>query len=68
MSPVRDAECIFCKIANHEIPSEIVHETDAVVAFRDPNPQAPTHIHQIPQDHIEDQTALTDDQVLPPIT
>ncbi|MGH2527256.1 MAG: HIT domain-containing protein, partial [Actinomycetota bacterium] len=44
MSPDRDAECIFCKIAAHEIPSEIVHETDTVVAFRDTNPQAPTHI------------------------
>lgn len=62
MSPVRDAECIFCKIANHEIPSEIVHETDTVVAFRDTNPQAPTHILLIPQDHIEDLTAITDDQ------
>lgn len=61
MSPVRDAECIFCRIANHEIPSEIVHETDTVVAFRDTNPQAPTHILLIPQDHIEDLTAITGD-------
>ena len=61
MSPDRDAECIFCKIADHEIPSEIVHETDTVVAFRDTNPQAPTHILLIPQDHIEDLTAITED-------
>ena len=61
MSPDRDAECVFCKIAAHEIPSEIVHETDTVVAFRDTNPQAPTHILLIPQDHIEDLTAITDD-------
>ena len=61
MSPDRDTQCIFCKIAAHEIPSEIVHETETVVAFRDTNPQAPTHILLIPQDHIEDLTAITDD-------
>jgi histidine triad (HIT) family protein len=61
MSPDRDAQCIFCKIAEHEIASEIVHETDTVVAFRDTNPKAPTHILLIPQDHIEDLTAITND-------
>jgi histidine triad (HIT) family protein len=61
MSPDRDAECIFCKIAEHEIPSEIVHESETVVAFRDTNPQAPTHVLLIPQDHIEDLRAITDD-------
>jgi histidine triad (HIT) family protein len=61
MSPDRDAQCIFCKIAEHGIPSDIVHETDTVVAFRDTNPQAPTHILLIPQDHIEDMRAITDD-------
>src|SRR5918992_3147946 len=61
MSPDRDAECIFCKIAKHEIPSDIVHESDTVVAFRDTNPQAPTHILLIPQDHIADLRAITDD-------
>jgi histidine triad (HIT) family protein len=61
MSPERDAQCIFCKIAEHEIPSEIVHESETVVAFRDTNPQAPTHILLIPQDHIEDLRTITDD-------
>ncbi|HYY09083.1 MAG TPA: histidine triad nucleotide-binding protein [Actinomycetota bacterium] len=47
-----DSSCIFCKIAAREIPSEIVHESDRVVAFRDTNPQAPTHILLIPKEHI----------------
>jgi histidine triad (HIT) family protein len=60
MSPTRDADCLFCKIAAHEIPSEIVHETDAVVAFRDTNPQAPTHVLLIPKDHVADLRAIGD--------
>jgi histidine triad (HIT) family protein len=47
-----DAECIFCKIAAREIPAEILHESDTVVAFRDLNPQAPVHILLIPKEHI----------------
>ena len=47
-----DAGCIFCKIASREIPAEILHESDTVVAFRDTNPQAPVHILLIPKDHI----------------
>ena len=47
-----DSSCIFCKIAAREIPSEIVHESDRVIAFRDTNPQAPTHILLIPKEHI----------------
>jgi histidine triad (HIT) family protein len=53
-----DPECIFCRIAAHEIPSEIVHETDDVVAFRDTNPQAPTHILLIPREHIRQLTEI----------
>jgi histidine triad (HIT) family protein len=45
-------DCIFCKIAAGEIPAEIVYEDDAVVAFRDLNPQAPTHVLVIPRRHI----------------
>ncbi len=47
-----DAECAFCKIAAREIPAEILHESDTVVAFRDLNPQAPVHILLIPKEHI----------------
>ncbi len=45
-------DCIFCKIAAGEIPADIVYEDDAVVAFRDLSPQAPTHILIIPRRHI----------------
>ena len=47
-----DAECVFCKIAAREIPAEILHESDTVVAFRDSNPKAPVHILLIPKEHI----------------
>ncbi|MGZ5297394.1 MAG: histidine triad nucleotide-binding protein [Actinomycetota bacterium] len=47
-----DAACIFCKIAVREIPADILHESDTVVAFRDANPQAPVHILLIPKEHI----------------
>lgn len=45
-------DCLFCKIASGEIPADIVHQNDDVVAFRDINPQAPTHVLIIPRKHI----------------
>ena len=45
-------DCIFCKIADKEIPSEIVYEDDRIVCFRDLNPQAPVHVLIIPREHI----------------
>ena len=45
-------DCIFCKIAQGEIPSDIVYENDSVMAFRDLTPQAPHHILIIPRKHI----------------
>ena len=47
-----DQSCIFCKIAAREIPAEILHESDRVVAFRDTDPKAPTHVLLIPKEHI----------------
>jgi len=44
-----DPNCLFCKIAAREVPAEILRESDRVVAFRDVNPQAPTHILLIPK-------------------
>lgn len=44
--------CLFCKIANGEIASDIVYQDEAVVAFRDIHPQAPHHILIIPRKHI----------------
>ena len=46
-------ECLFCKIINGEIPSSKVYEDDTVFAFRDIEPQAPTHILIIPKQHIK---------------
>jgi histidine triad (HIT) family protein len=45
-------ECIFCRIASGEVASQIVHEDDQVVAFRDINAQAPTHVLVIPRKHV----------------
>ncbi len=44
--------CLFCKIIAGEIPSARVYEDDDVYAFRDINPQAPTHILVVPKKHI----------------
>ena len=47
------ADCIFCKIAEKVIASEIVYEDAKVMAFNDINPQAPVHVVVIPKQHIE---------------
>lgn len=54
-------DCIFCKIAAGEIPAEQVYQDDTVVAFRDLNPQAPTHILVIPRKHIATLNDVTPD-------
>lgn len=45
-------DCLFCKIIAGDIPSTKVYEDDVCFAFRDINPQAPTHILVIPKEHI----------------
>ena len=45
-------DCIFCKIANGDIPAEIVYEDGEIMAFRDLSPQAPVHVLIIPKKHI----------------
>jgi histidine triad (HIT) family protein len=45
-------DCLFCKIVNGEIPTDIVYQDDQVLAFRDISPQAPTHMLIIPKLHI----------------
>ncbi|KUL33599.1 histidine triad (HIT) protein [Streptomyces sp. NRRL F-4489] len=52
------ADCLFCKIVAGEVPATIVRETDTTVAFRDINPQAPTHILVIPKAHHPNAAAL----------
>jgi histidine triad (HIT) family protein len=46
-----DSDCLFCKIVNGEVPANVVRESARVIAFRDINPQAPTHILVIPKGH-----------------
>jgi len=45
-------DCLFCKMAAGEIEPDIVYQDDDVIAFRDINPQAPTHVLIIPRRHI----------------
>ena len=52
------ADCLFCKIVAGDIPAERVAESDRTIAFRDINPQAPTHVLVIPKDHHPDLAAL----------
>jgi histidine triad (HIT) family protein len=46
------SDCLFCKFVNGEIKPNTVYEDESVLAFRDINPQAPTHILVIPKQHI----------------
>ncbi|WP_326690444.1 MULTISPECIES: histidine triad nucleotide-binding protein [unclassified Streptomyces] len=52
------ADCLFCKIVAGEVPATVVRETETTVAFRDINPQAPTHILVIPKAHYPDAVSL----------
>jgi histidine triad (HIT) family protein len=47
-----EPECLFCKILAGDIPADIVYESENAIAFRDINPQAPTHVLVIPRRHI----------------
>ncbi len=45
-------DCLFCKIAQRQIPSKTVHEDERYYAFHDINPQAPVHVLIVPRKHI----------------
>jgi len=53
--------CIFCKIASGEISATVVYRDDALVGFRDLNPQAPCHVLLIPRKHVPSLRDLTSD-------
>jgi histidine triad (HIT) family protein len=53
------SDCLFCKIANREIPSKKVYEDELVFTFYDIDPQAPTHFLVIPKEHIPSCGAVT---------
>jgi len=58
--------CLFCKIVAGEIPSKKVFEDDLTYAFRDINPQAPTHVLVVPRKHIASlaETSVEDQEML----
>jgi histidine triad (HIT) family protein len=58
--------CLFCKIVAGEIPSKKVFEDERAYAFRDINPQAPTHILIVPRNHIDSlaETTAADQEML----
>ncbi|HWO69422.1 MAG TPA: histidine triad nucleotide-binding protein [Actinomycetota bacterium] len=53
-------DCVFCRIAAREAPAEILHVSDHVVAFRDANPKAPTHVLLIPKEHLASVAEIED--------
>ncbi|MBB1251996.1 HIT domain-containing protein [Streptomyces alkaliterrae] len=52
------ADCLFCKIVAGEVPATVVRRTETTVAFRDINPQAPTHVLVIPKAHYPNAASL----------
>jgi histidine triad (HIT) family protein len=53
-----EPDCLFCKIVAGEIPATVVREDEATFAFRDLEPQAPTHVLVVPRHHVPDVGAL----------
>ena len=52
------SDCLFCKIVAGEIPADVVHESGTTFAFRDLDPQAPTHVLVVPRGHYPNAAAL----------
>ncbi len=57
-APEALSDCIFCRIVAGEIPATVVHQTPTAMAFRDLNPQAPTHVLVIPRSHFANAAEL----------
>lgn len=53
------ADCLFCRFVTRELEPDVVAETDLSLAFRDINPQAPTHVLVIPKRHVANAAELT---------
>jgi len=51
-------DCLFCKIANKELGTEVLMENDFFIAFNDINPKAPVHVLIIPREHYQDITDI----------
>lgn len=55
------SDCIFCKLANGEIPTDMVYQDDQIAVFRDAEPQAPVHMLMVPKEHIASLDDLKDE-------
>src|SRR5262249_14191358 len=55
------SDCLFCKIIDGQIPATVVFRDEQVTAFRDIDPQAPTHVLIVPNQHVADTQALDSD-------
>lgn len=58
------SDCIFCKLANKEIPTEVVYENEDVFAFKDAAPMAKIHYLFVPKAHIESIQAVDDESIM----
>jgi histidine triad (HIT) family protein len=56
-------DCIFCKIISGQIPAKIVLDEPELLAFRDVNPAAPTHVLVVPKQHIVSLAEITDAEI-----
>ena len=55
------SDCIFCKLANGEIPTDMVYEDEQIAVFRDTAPQAPVHMLMVPKVHVASLDDLTNE-------
>ncbi len=55
-----EQDCLFCKIVSGDVPATVVRESARTLAFRDINPQAPTHVLVIPKEHHANAAALAE--------
>jgi histidine triad (HIT) family protein len=55
-----EPDCLFCKIVSGDIPATVVHESATTLAFRDLEPQAPTHVLVVPRSHHPNAAALAE--------
>jgi histidine triad (HIT) family protein len=59
-----EQDCIFCRIAQGQIPAELLHEDSDVLVFKDVNPQAPTHLLVVPRAHVNSITDVEDSALI----
>jgi histidine triad (HIT) family protein len=55
-----EKDCIFCQIARGKTDTQMLHQTDTLVVFKDINPHAPVHLLLVPKKHIRSVNDLTD--------